>query len=470
MDQHELTIRGKKKLIGPDNHVYTLCKMTKCEKFGIWVCEKRPKCKGRVWTDGALGEVIKVVTEHNHAAKAARPQAIRVINEMKERAKSTQENPQQIVASTVQQVHANILAILPRKDSLKRTIRGVRNQNGVPALPLNIVDLVIPDEYKQIIVNDKAQQFLFYDSENELLQGRMLIFSTRQNLQLLSQSKDWYADGTFKTSPPLFQQLYTIHVVKLNAVIPVIYALLPNKTRATYVKMLQEVKNMQPGLHPATVMTDFEQASMQAFDIEFPGIQKSGCYFHLCQNVWKRVQSLGLKQRYQQDHEFALFVRMIPAVAFIPTANVIEGFEDLVEHDNFPQDAVAIANYFEDTYIGRRQRRGRQEPSFPIELWNVHFRTLQRQDRTNNAVEGWHRGFQATCGTIFPNIYRFIDALKRQQGLHNLEITQLIAGNPGNTKNKKYAIIAARLQNITADFANRDIIDYLRGIAYNFDF
>ena len=36
------------------------------------------------------------------------------------------------------------------------------------------------------------------------------------------------------------------------------------------------------------------------------------------------------------------------------------------------------------------QRRGRQVPIFPIELW-IHQRTLDGHQRTNNDVEGWYR-------------------------------------------------------------------------------
>ena len=126
--------------------------------------------------------------------------------------------------------------------------------------------------------------------------------------------------------------------------------------------------------------------------------------------------------------------------------------------------------YFEDTYIGAAQRRRRRDPVYPIDLWNVHQRTLNNQQRTNDDVEGWHRGFQLTCGVDFPNIFRFINALKRQQALHNVEITQLIAGQPSNQKNKKYVKIADRVRNIVQQYANRNLVDYLRGIAYNFEF
>mgnify|MGYP006352997835 CR=1 FL=1 len=94
------------------------------------------------------------------------------------------------------------------------------------------------------------------------------------------------------------------------------------------------------------------------------------------------------KERYQNDHEFARWVRMIPALAFVRCDSVVAAFEDLSENEDFPPEALPVLNYFEDTYIGRRQRRGRQIPLFPIELWNVHQRTIDGQHRTNNDVEG----------------------------------------------------------------------------------
>lgn len=105
-----------------------------------------------------------------------------------------------------------------------------------------------------------------------------------------------------------------------------VYALLPNKSRHTYIKLFQEIKNLQPGIQPRQIMTDFEQSAIQAFQIEFPGILNTGCFFHLYQSVWRKVQDAGLKQKYQNDHEFARWIRMILAIAFIPLAGVIVAF------------------------------------------------------------------------------------------------------------------------------------------------
>lgn len=79
---------------------------------------------------------------------------------------------------------------------------------------------------------------------------------------------------------------------------------------------------------------------------------------------------------------------MIAALAFVNPQHVAAAFEELVTNAEFPQEALPVANYFEDTYIGRIDRRGQHEPLFLIALWNVHERTILGQQRTNNDVEG----------------------------------------------------------------------------------
>ena len=81
-------------------------------------------------------------------------------------------------------------------------------------------------------------------------------------LQLLSQSTTLFMDGTFKIAPRLFAQLYLIHAVYRDHVVPVLYCLLPDKSRTTYHRMFDIVRgkmaasNMQ--LNPQIIMSDFE--------------------------------------------------------------------------------------------------------------------------------------------------------------------------------------------------------------------
>ena len=74
-----------------------------------------------------------------------------------------------------------------------------------------------------------------------------------------------------------------------------------------------------------------------------------------------------------------------------------------------------ILDYFEDNYVGRfRHNAPRRRPIFDIEMWNMFHRTDAELPRTNNAVEGWHHGFQAHVTVSHPSFWKFIDILKRE--------------------------------------------------------
>lgn len=98
---------------------------------------------------------------------------------------------------------------MPSVGSLKRSAQRVRGRNELPPpLPTTLENLIIPDD-DRYRTTAGGSQFLLYDSGPG--NNRIIIFATEQNLRMLAQSRHWFADGTFKTAPPLFEQLYTIH-------------------------------------------------------------------------------------------------------------------------------------------------------------------------------------------------------------------------------------------------------------------
>ena len=95
-----------------------------------------------------------------------------------------------------------------------------------------------------------------------------------------------------------------------------------------------------------------------------------GCFFYLCQNISRKVQTSGLQERYQNDEDFSLSVQMIGELVFVPLANVVEAFESL--SDSLSLELSALMDYFEDTYVGRPRRTRRAEPLFAHKIWNVN--------------------------------------------------------------------------------------------------
>ena len=88
----------------------------------------------------------------------------------------------------------------------------------------------------------REEDFLLVDTgPND--QNRLVTFATVGNLEKLCEAETIYIDGTFKASPRLFYQLFTVHAVYSGQHFPFVYALLPNKTTLTYNRFLPISKN-----------------------------------------------------------------------------------------------------------------------------------------------------------------------------------------------------------------------------------
>ena len=115
----------------------------------------------------------------------------------------------------------------------------------------------------------------------------------------LARADVWIADGTFKVVPSIFFQLYSFHFNFACGINPAgLYCLLTNKTAATYGRVLAEIHNLVPLASPKTILIDFEKAVMNVLSASYPSARVTGCYFHLCQSVVRKVNELGLKVDY----------------------------------------------------------------------------------------------------------------------------------------------------------------------------
>ncbi|RWS18371.1 hypothetical protein B4U80_11540, partial [Leptotrombidium deliense] len=167
------------------------------------------------------------------------------------------------------------------------TIQRTRKQvDGSPNNPNSLQELVIPEKYTK---TRKGDDFLFFDSGPG--PERIIIFATNKAIDLLSGSDHWYADGTFKTSPLIFGQIYTIHGIKNHEVIPAVYGLLPNQLESTYDNLFAALKAKAPSLNTSNIMTDFELGARNAFRSFFPNSIVRGCFFHFCQAIYRKIKS-----------------------------------------------------------------------------------------------------------------------------------------------------------------------------------
>ena len=165
---------------------------------------------------------------------------------------------------------------LPKLNSLKRNVRSVRHvkYQGLLKSPTSRSDLIIPEEFTTL---SNGENFLLFDSGNN--NQRVLIFGTSQSLDTLQGAEHWYCDGTFKASPTLFDQLFIIQGQFRGSILPLLFILMPNRVHSTYGRVLTAIGNLRPNLAPLTIMSDFELASINAFQNKFPFARQRGCFF-----------------------------------------------------------------------------------------------------------------------------------------------------------------------------------------------
>ena len=70
--------------------------------------------------------------------------------------------------------------------------------------------------------------------------NRMFIFATDDALDMLANSPQWFGDGTFKLCPEIYFQIYTVHALSNNDVLPCVFGLLPSKTEVIYTDFLRQ--------------------------------------------------------------------------------------------------------------------------------------------------------------------------------------------------------------------------------------
>lgn len=119
---------------------------------------------------------------------------------------------------------------------------------------------------------------------------------------------------------------------------------------------------------------------MKAIRKVFPDSNLHGCNFHFAQNIWRHVQEVGLQVKYSEDPDFALNIRYLLALPFVPINDVDMAFDAITSSDFYididkKEHNTAIQtllSYVESTYVGRFDRRGKRRPGmFPINLWNL---------------------------------------------------------------------------------------------------
>ena len=290
-------------------------------------------------------------------------------------------------------------------------------------------------------------------------------------MQLLKECPEWYLDGTFKTCPLVFQQVYTVHVkLEDGKVVPAVYALLPGKDAMCYRKLLDVISGAIDGFHPQLLHVDFELAMIRELEIAFPSAGIVGCNFHFNQCLYRFIQSDSeLYEMCRKSPGFELRMKMFSALAFVPPEDVRSSFDALLRSPFVVRHQVLLTrfvNYFEKTWVGRE----RNPSIMKSEWWNLNAVVLNGLRRTSNAIEGWHSGFAKRLGVTHPSFSAFVEFLKIEQGRTEFIVSNSRAQGLPSLPKKQYRDRDLRLKELAESYGQRPLIPFLMSCAHNIAF
>ena len=124
-----LSEKGKLK-IEKDGFFYTKDRELSLPGTTSWYCDlkTKTKCRRRLHMSGDV--IIKFVGEHNHAGDASKTPVLIALQALRERATTTQEPTQSIIAETTTNIPDSSAAQLPSKFCMKRTVQRARRYDN----------------------------------------------------------------------------------------------------------------------------------------------------------------------------------------------------------------------------------------------------------------------------------------------------------------------------------------------------
>lgn len=228
----------------------------KSEKNISWLCvkDKKNNCRGKLQTN-LQNEVLRK-NDHSCVPNLAEIEVRRKMEKCKKRAREDVSVPVSTIfneeLADIYSKGYDFVTCTPSYKSAKTALcRERRKTLGTTENPDDANDINLTSS---LLTLQDGESFLRLDFKND--DGkRILVFGGEEAKRLLENGETFFFDGTFKSCPRQFSQLYTIHVDSGSShyetnVNVVLFLLLPDKKRKTYEAALKEIKLWCPKWNP----------------------------------------------------------------------------------------------------------------------------------------------------------------------------------------------------------------------------
>ncbi|CAF3322392.1 unnamed protein product [Rotaria socialis] len=349
--------------------------------------------------------------------------------------------------------------IIPLPSKIESGLHKTRRR-ALPPVPRD-QKFVVPPVYLETY---SKEPFLIYDKRKSQYGGRLMMFASPEQLDVLFHSDILFADGTFRVSPILFEQLYVLLGMQHGEAVPVCFILTSNRRHETYEAILRCLRRIGSkkgiDLKPRSIICDFERAFMKAVVKQLPETLVTGCWFHFCQSCYRNIQKLGLMKVYDTDAEARHLLRAFMGLALLPMNLIHDGFIMLkkkVKTSCYRNQLEVFVSYFKSEWIDH----------FKPSMWCVS----NSRWRTNNFAEAQNRRFFSRVVQPHPNLWRFIQCLKEEESVVSHRMVQTGLGF-SSTRPSKSTRAAARKTKQVEKLLNllqsnkRSLIDTIMSFAY----
>lgn len=441
-----LTSKGKEAIV-IDNYIYRKISNI-ADKY---------RCTNKICNAYVIvtGEEFVVYNIHNHNQKTSIQSIAR--NKLITLSKSHLK-PVEIVHDLIVSHDLSEQRDLQSVKHMKKIIRNAR-KNTIDDV---VITDFIPEFFRKTSYGDL---FLQYSSVN----NSILIFYNAKHIEIIRNSKFFVCDGTFKSVPVDFIQLYTFHCEVFGNVFPLIYILLKDKSECLYSESFGVL--FERGLIHKTskFIIDFEFSCISALKKLSKSIYINYCLFHYTQSLWRKLQTLGFTVLYKNDAIFRSLIKLLFSIPFLKHTDFIKTFIIIKEKIlNYVKDPniIIFLNYMERVYIGTANTK----PVFDSLKLCVFDRILCNQPLTTNISEGWHRGLNASMCEYHPNIGKFLNHIIKNNCIVEKSVVDHIFNFSNGLNNNSSDIKMNLLRDCIQLYGKIDNLMYLELIirAYTF--
>ena len=211
----------------------------------------------------------------------------------------------------------------------ERTLQNIKNEANPP----------IPRTMAEVVPAIQASKYNFLLKDMATYNDHLALLWWPEELEEMLQKekvKEVCMDATFSCAPPVFgnnRQHFTIMGLfnrkgtVQNTWLPMVCVTMENKMEGLYTAVLDKIWTKLATLRPALIHCDFERGLINAIEAACEGGKVSGCWFHFCQAVKRKVASEGLLATCNQNRKLKDWTRNFYPLALLPADRMREGWE-----------------------------------------------------------------------------------------------------------------------------------------------